>query len=231
MKSRSAFVIATLAVAALTGCNMGSGISGVGGGVNDALLRIVNATGTTLDLTSNGQVVGGSGHVTGGTTSACIRVDPATSNLGLREAGAVSDIGSFAPTLASRTSYTVIAFVSDAGSIQTFTLADEFIPTSGLAGLRIVDVAPGLGSLDVYITPRNGPLDVPSTASIGFGSNTGFFNVDPGTSQVRFTTATTSTIVFDAGTMNLLPGQLSTFVLSQPGGAAGTPVATIVPAC
>jgi hypothetical protein len=229
MKPR--FALATLALVVLAGCDTGSRIPGLGGSVNDALLRIVNETGTTLDLTSNGQAVGGSGHVTAGTTSACIRVDPATATLGLREAGAVSDIGSFAPTLASRTSYTVIAFVSDAGTVQTFTLADEFIPTSGLAGLRIVDVAPGLGSLDAYITPRNGPLDVPSTASIGYGSNTGFFDVNPGTSQVRFTRATTTTIVFDAGTINLLPGQLSTFVLSQPGGAAATPVATLVPAC
>lgn len=229
MKSRLALALAALVV--LAGCDTGSRIPGLGGGADDALLRIVNATGATLDLTSNGQAVGGSGHVTGGTTSACIRVDPATSTLGLREAGAVSDVGGFAPTIASRTSYTVIAFLSDAGAIQTFTFADEFIPTSGLAGLRIVDVAPGLGSLDVYITPRNGPLDVPSTASIGYGSNTGFFDVDPGTSQVRFTLATTHTLVFDAGTMNLLPGQLATLVLSQPGGAAGAPVATLVPAC
>ena len=231
MTARRTLAVATLVLAALAGCNAGSGISGVGGSTNDALLRIVNATGTALDLTSGGQMVGGSGHVTAGTTSDCIRVDPAGAALGLREAGAVSDLGSFAPTIAPRTSYTVIAFTSDVGSTQTFTLADEFIPTSGLAGLRIVDVAPGLGSLDVYITPRSGPLDVPSTASIGFGSNTGFFDVNPGINQVRFTTATTSTIVFDAGTINLLSGQLATLVLSQPGGAAGTPVAKLIPAC
>jgi hypothetical protein len=94
-----------------------------------------------------------------------------------------------------------------------------------------VDVAPTLGSLDVYVTPRSGPLGAPSTASIGYGSDTGFFEVNPGPSQVRFTTATTSTIVFDAGTINLLPGQLATLVLSQPAGAAGTPVAKLIPAC
>jgi hypothetical protein len=231
MIARRALAFATLALVALAGCDVGSRIPGVGGGANDALLRIVNATSVTLDLTSGGQAVGGSGHVTAGTTSDCIRVDPAGPALGLREAGAVSDIGSFVPTLAPSTSYTVIAFTSDVGSVQTFTLADEFIPTSGLAGMRIVDVAPGLGSLDVYITPRNGPLDVPSTASIGYGSNTGFFDVNPGTSQVRFTTATTQTLVFDAGTINLMPGQLATLVLSQPGGAAGTPVARLIPAC
>ncbi|HEX5972656.1 MAG TPA: DUF4397 domain-containing protein [Gemmatimonadaceae bacterium] len=231
MTSRRSVALAALVLFAVTGCDFSSPTTGVGGNADDALLRILNSTSTTLDLTSGGQVVGGSGHVTAGTTSDCIRVDPAGPALGLREAGAVSDLGSFAPTITARTSYTVLAYISDVGSLQTLTLVDAFIPTSGLSGLRIVDVAPGLGSLDVYITPRNGPLDVPSTASIGYGSNTGFFDVNPGINQVRFTTATTSTIVFDAGTINLLPGQLATLVLSQPGGAAATPVATLIPAC
>lgn len=230
MTSRRVLTLA-FALVAVLGCDVGSRIPGVGGGADDVLLRIVNATDVTLDLTSNGQLVGGSGHVTPGTTSACIRIDASTTTLGLRETGAVSDIGSFVPTLTPRTSYTVIPFISDDGSIQTFTLTDAYVPTSGLAGLRIVDIAPGLGSLDVYVTPRDGPLGVPSTASIGFGSNTGFFDVNPGTNTVRFTTATTSTIVFDAGPITVLPGSLSTLVLSQPGGAAATPVATLVPAC
>ena len=230
MTSRRVLVL-VLALVAAIGCDMGSKIPGVGGGSNDILLRIVNATDVTLDLTSNGQVVGGSGHVTPGTTSACIRIDPSTTTLGLREAGAVSDIGSFVPTLTPRTSYTVIPFISDDGSIQTFTLTDAYVPTSGLAGLRVVHVAPGLGSLDVYVTPREGPLGVPSAGNIGFGNNTDFFDVNPGTNTVRFTTATTSTVVFDAGPITLLPGSLSTLLLSQPGGAAATPISTLVPAC
>lgn len=230
MTSRRSLALAVLVLLAATGCDFGSRSSGVGGSTNDALLRIVNATGTALDLTSGGQVVGGSGHVTAGATGTCIHVDPAGPALGLREAGAVSDLGSFAPTIAPRTSYTVLAYTSDIGSIRTFTLVDAFTPTSGLAGLRIVDVAPSLGSLDVYITPRSGPLDVPS-ASISYGSETGFFNVDPGTSQVRFTTSTTSTVVFDAGTITLAPGQLATLVLSQSAGTGGTPVAKLIPAC
>jgi hypothetical protein len=231
MTSRRYFALAVLVLFAVTGCDFGSRSSGVGGSTNDAILRIVNATGTALDLTSGGQVVGGSGHVTAGATGDCIHVDPAGPALGLREAGSMSDLGSFDPTIMARTSYTVLAYTSDVGSIETLTLVDAFAPTSGLAGLRIVDVAPTLGSLDVYVTPRSGPLGVPSTASIGYGSDTGFFEVNPGASQVRFTTATTSSVVFDAGTINLLPGQRATLVLSQPAGAAGTPVAKLIPAC
>lgn len=231
MTARHALAFASFALVAAIGCDVGSRVPGVGGGTDDMLFRIVNATDVTLDLTSSGQLVGGSGHVTPGTTSTCIRIDAGTTTLGLREAGAVSDIGSFVPTLTPRTSYTVIAYIADDGSIQTFTLTDAYVPTSGLSGLRVVDIAPGLGSLDVYVTPRDGPLGIPSTASIGYGSNTGFFDVNPGTNTVRFTTATTSTVVFDAGPITLLPGSLSTLLLSQPGGAAATPTTTLVPAC
>jgi hypothetical protein len=231
MTSRRTVGLVALALTAVTGCDVGSRIPGVGGSANDMTLRIVNTTGVALDLRSNGQAVGGDGHVTSGTTSACISVDPATtSSLGLRETGAVSDVGGFAPTIAPRASYTVVAFVSDAGFVSTFTLLSDYEPAPGLAGLRIVDVAPTLGSLDVYVTPPGAPLDVPGTASVGFGSNTGFFDVNPGGSQVRFTAATTRTVVFDAGTVTLVPGQLSTMVVAQPGGSA-TPVAMLAPAC
>jgi hypothetical protein len=232
MTARRTLAFVALVLAPAMACDVGSNTSGIGSGTNDVVLRIVNTTGVALDLTSNGQFVGGDGHVTPGTTSACIRIDPATTTaLGLREAGAVSDVGSFAPTLTPKASYTVVAFISAAGSVSTFTLPNEYIPTTGLAGFRVVDVAPGLGTLDVYVTPRSGPLDAPSTASIGFGGNTGFFDINPGSSQVRFTVATTRTLVFDAGAITLFSGQLSTMVLSQPGGASGTPVATLVPAC
>ena len=228
---RHTTALATLAFVALAGCNTGSRTAGLGGNANDALFRIVNATGVALDLTSGGQVVGGSGHVNAGAASACISIDPGTTTLGLREAGAVSDIGSFAPTITPGASYTVVVYTSDVGTPLALTLPDDFALISGLAGLRIVHVAPGLGPLDVYITPRAGPLGVPSTASVGFGGNTGFFDTEPGISQARFTIATTPTVVFDAGTFTLQPGQLYTMVLSQPDGAAATPVASLLPAC
>jgi hypothetical protein len=48
---------------------------------------------------------------------------------------------------------------------------------------------------------------------------------------VRFTVATTTTLVFDAGFVTLSPGELATVVLAQPAGPAGAPTGLIVPAC
>lgn len=232
MTSRFTLVFATLAFVTVTGCNVGSRIPGIGDNDNVVLLRVVNTTGAAVDLTSNGQVVGGSGHVNAGSASSCIRIDPAvTTTLGLREAGSPSDLLVSTPTLTAGAIYTVVAFTSDAGSMQAYALADEFTLSSGLAAIRVLHVAPGLGSLDVYVTPRAGPLGVPSTASIGYGGNTGFFDTEPGPTQVRFTVATTSTLVFDAGFVTLSPGELATVVLAQPAGPAGQPTSLIVPAC
>jgi len=232
MMSRYTLALAAAAFVALTGCDVGSRIPGVGGSENAARLRIVNASGVAVDLTSNGQIVGGSGHVNAGATSSCITLDPATTTtVGLRLAGAVSDMGGFTGPLTANVAYTVVVFTSDAGTTNALTLTDEFTPTSGLAGFRIVDVAPGLGTLDVYVTPHSGPLGVPSTASIGYGGNTGFFDVNPGPSQVRFTVATTQTLVFDAGSVSLVASGRSTMVLAQPGGTDATPVATLVSGC
>ena len=231
MMSRTTFALAALALVSLAGCDTGSHTSGVGGSTNDVLIKIVNTTPGAIDLVTNGQVVGGSGHVNAGAASACIRIDPGTTSLGLREAGATSDLALLMTPLIPSAAYTVVAFTSDAGTTDALSLLDEFSPASGLAALRIVDVAPGLGSLDVYVTPRAGPLGVPSTASIGYGGNTGYFDTNAGPSQVRFTIATTSTLVFDAGPITLVSGELATMVLAQPAGPSGTPVAPLVPAC
>jgi len=231
MMSRSAVAFAALALISLAACDTGTRIPGLAGSENSAVIRIVNTTAGAVDLTSNGRVVGGSGHVNAGTTSACINIDPATTTLGLREQGAVGDLGGFAPAITPGAHYTFVAFTSDVGTTSALTLPDQFTPTSGLSALRVVDVAPGLGSLDVYVTPSGAPLGIPSTASIGYGGNTGFFDANPGTSQVRFTIATTPTLVYDAGPITLGLGQLSTMVLAQPAGPTAPPVATLVPSC
>lgn len=231
MTSRYTVALAALALVGFAGCDVGTSTLGFGGSANSALLRIVNTSDVAIDLVTNGIAVGGGGHVAPRSSSSCLRIDPGAAAVRLRETGALADLGDFAPSLAPNATYTVVAFTSDVGTTRTVTLADDFVPTSGLAGLRVVDVAPGLGTLDVYVTPPGEPLGTPSTASIGFGGNTGFFDTNPGTSEVRFTVATTPTLVLDAGPVTLAPGQRATMVLAQPAGAGAAPVVSLVPAC
>jgi hypothetical protein len=231
MMSRPDLALAALALLSLIACDTGSRIPGIGGSENSPVIRIANTTAGAIDLTVNGQVVGGSGHVNAGATSACISIDPAATSIGVREQGAISDVVDFAPALTPRAPYTVVAFASVLGSTRAVALPDQFTPTSGLAGLRILHVAPVLGALDAYVTPIGATLTVPSAAGISYGGNTGFFDVNPGPSQVRFTTTATSVLQFDAGTITPLPGQLYTMVLSSADDASAIPVATLVPSC
>ena len=231
MMSRPGVALAALAFMSLTACDTGSRIPGLAGSGNNAVIRIVNTTGGPIDLTSNGQVVGGNGYVNAGATSACINVDPATSTIGLREQGATGEVTDFAPVLTPQVHYTVVAYASVLGSARALALPDQFTPTSGLAALRVVHVAPALGSLDVYVTPVGAALGIPSAVGVGYAGNTGFFDVNPGTSQVRFTTTASTVLAFDAGPVTLVPGQLYTMVLSSPNSALASPVATLVPSC
>lgn len=232
MTSRSTLAIAALAFTALAACDPGSRIPGTGDSGNDVRVRVVNTTTSAIDLTSNGQVVGGSGHVNAGTGSSCISIDPAvTTSVGVLEEGATSDYLVTTPVLMPGARYTVVAYTSDDGTMRAIALPDELSIPSGLAALRIVHVAPGVGSLDVYVTPRNGPLGTPSTASVGYGGNTGYFDVESGASQLRFTIATTPTLAFDAGTITLTPQELATVVLAQPTGPAGALISLLVPSC
>jgi hypothetical protein len=234
MTTRSAFAVASIALASLTSlaaCDTGTLTLGLGGSTNDAVLRIINTTNGAVDLTTNGLANGGSGHVVARTTSACIRIDPATTTIGMRASGATLDIPGFTPTLLAGGRYTAVAFTSDDTTTHALTLSDDFVPTSGFAALRVVHVAPTLGPLDVYVTAPGAPLAIPSTASVGFGGNTGYFDANPGGNQVRFTLATTPTLVLDAGTVALTSGQLTNLVLAQPGGPAGAAMTMLAPAC
>jgi hypothetical protein len=230
MPSRHPIALATLVLVALAGCDQGSGIVGLGGS-NGAAVRFVNATGTPVDLTANGQVIGGSGHVAAGAFTSCLQVNPATVVLGIRPSGQPTDLPGFAPTFLVGQGYTVIVFEGETGTTQAVAMSDAFTPTSGLGGLRVFDAAPGTGSLDVYVTAPGEPLTVPSTASIGFGGGTPFFDVNPGTSQVRFTVATTPVLFFDAGQVTLLPGSRTTLVLAPPAAGASQPSVLLLPGC
>jgi hypothetical protein len=227
--SRRVWALVVLAALAVAGCDQGTRVAGLVGG-NAASVRFVNATGSPLDLTANGQTFTAGGHVPAGTSSGCLPVT-STVNVGIRLTGESSDVPGFAPAFVAGQGHTVIVFAGGTGTIRVVTMSDEFTPTSGLSGLRVFDAAPGTGSLDVYVTAPGEPLSVPSTASLGFGGGTPFFDVNPGTSQVRFTVATTPVLAFDAGQIVLTPGARATLVLAPAAAGASTPTVMLLPAC
>lgn len=212
-----------LAGVALTACDDGVGVAGVGGQTG-ASVRFVNATGGAIDLTSNGQVIPGDGHILAGATSSCVDVT-ANAGLGIRETGAPSDLPGFAPTFAVGGRYTVIVFPGLSGATQVATLSGTFTPAVGRSGLRIFDALSSADVYDVYVTAPGAPLGLAGAAGLSSGTGTAFFDVAAGTSQIRLTFAATQAVAVDAGNVTLVAGDSPTLVLVSP---AGTSTASIL---
>lgn len=127
------------------------------------------------------------------------------------------------------------------GSQSTFIAADfrsditgilltdsKTTPTSGNANLRLVQIAPSLGAVDVYVVPPNTDLSTvsPFASHLSFGSATGYESLSAGTYQILFTTPDSIFVIFDAGTISLTAGQNRT-VLALNGQSGGFTTATL----
>jgi hypothetical protein len=201
---------------------------------SNATLRVVNATGSNLDLLSGGSVSSGGGNVPFGGSSSCIGVDAANSVLSVRATGATTALPGFAPTLATGGNYAIIAFPGSTNAIQFVTLTtNSFVPdgTLGQSGLAVFNAMAGNGPFDVYVTPPGAALGTPVATSVSFGTASSFFSIPSGTSQVRLTTAGMQTIVLDAGAHTFSPGRNEVLVIAPALPGSSTLRSFFTPAC
>lgn len=104
------------------------------------------------------------------------------------------------------------------------TLSDDNTAASGSVKLRIVQGAlasPGVLALDVFIMPAgNPPSGTPFASNLNFNAVTSYDVLVPGSYDVIFTNAGTTTVVFDTGPLTFSADQNRTLVLVQdcPGG-------------
>jgi Domain of unknown function (DUF4397) len=130
-----------------------SGCGGSGGdSSSNASLRVVNATLThaSIDLLVNSTV---SASATASDTASAY-VSPASGSVTLQinDAGAGTALATSVPTLTGGNHYTMVVYESGS-TVKTVILNEDFAtPASGVATLRLVDVAPEAGKLDVYVT-------------------------------------------------------------------------------
>ena len=212
--------ILVLCTAALAACDTGVTSTGYAGGAG-ATVRLVNATAASLDLAVSGSVAPGNGGLAFGAASICTPIEAGSPNLTVRATGTATALAGFSPAFAAANKYVVVAFADANGLTQFTTFATTtFTPASGQSGLKVVDAAPGTGNYDVYATLPGTALGPSSATNLSFGSSTNFFNVDPGTVQVRLTNAGTQTVVFTAGSQSLSAGRNYALVIGPP--ATGT---------
>jgi hypothetical protein len=228
---------ALLATSLLLAACSSDNVLGLGGGGADtstkAKVRIANATATDLDVVTGTAVAAGNGALGFGEASSCIVTTPATPDLAITQAGTSTSVTPFDVTLQAGRSYTVVAYRDVLGATRLLSVTNQFIPGSGQAGLAVANADATLGgTYDVYVT-ASGPLAgiAPTVASVAPGTTSGFVDVDASaTRQVRLTSAGSTVVLVDVGTVAFVPGQITTLVIGSTVGDVA-PRAFLVAGC
>jgi hypothetical protein len=226
MRARTLITVLLVSTATLAACSsdntLGLGVAGSSNGadtLNNARIRVVNATATSLDVATNGTVSAGNGALGFGTSSSCISVVAANPSLTIRLAGTTTTVPGFTPAFLSGVDFTVIAYPGAGGVTQFVTVSNTFTPAADQAAMRVFNAAAAVTSFDVYVTTPGISLatSVASANSVSSGTGSFYFNVPGGTTQqIRVTPAGSSTLLLDVGNVTLDAGKTVTLVIAPP---------------
>jgi uncharacterized protein DUF4397 len=87
-------------------------------------------------------------------------------------------------------------------------------PPANMVALRLINVAPSAGTVDVYITGADSTLTTPSATNVTFENTSGYLTVpNGGTLRLRVTAAGTKTVLLDVDASSLTIGQVRSIVL------------------
>jgi hypothetical protein len=198
---------------------LGALLGACGGGADrtKAQVRLVNASAgySQLDLQVDGQLR--QGQVPYGGSDGYVEIDPGKASSSITSAGSATTLLSFTPALSEKKYYSVLAFGA-AGALRQMLL-DENIgaPDTNKALLRVVNVSPDAGALDVYLTAPTDllPNVVAVQTAVAYGVQGNYTLVNSGTWRLRITAAGSKTDVrLDVPVVVLASKQISTLVLT-----------------
>ncbi len=131
--------------------------------------------------------------------------------------------------IAKKGNFTLIA-VNPASEMGTLFVSDDYeAPAKGNARLRLLHVAPGAGTVDVYITAPGASIAgiEPTVADLAYLGSSGYLEAPAATYQLRICPAGTKTVAIDSGPVALAAGQvLSGLALGDP--QRGVPFSALV---
>jgi len=187
------------------------------GSSNNATVRFINATSTSLDIGQGGTVATGNGALAYGTFSNCLTVDATNANVAVRQTGTSTALTGFTPAFQPGGNYTVIVYPGAGGTTQFTTVANAFTPAAGQGGLRVFNAAGTGTNYDIYVGAPGAALGSPAANNISYGSGSSYFNVATNAAQqVRLTNAGSQTVVLDVGNRSFAAGQNATLVIAPP---------------
>jgi hypothetical protein len=193
---------------------IGMSVSGCGGG-GKTRMRMMNAVPdeSNLALLIDGTSV--AGNVAYGTSTGYMNVNSGSRHMQIEPSGATNVIIDQNISIASGTDTTMIAekFSTNPASLLVLT-DDNSAPTSGNFKLRVVNAAPSLGPVDLYIVAPDTDLNTVSAtiSNLAFGSSTGYQSLSAGAYEIELTNVGEKFPVIDTGSQAFSSGQVRTFV-------------------
>ncbi len=193
---RAFVVLACLAVFALAGCGLNPSGNGTG-----TTLRVANLIPGSTSVTVT---AGDSAFMSGApfeTITSYADIPAGTYTFNVNIAGTTTPAFSSVNTLFNVSAYTFLTY-GQTTTVGGLMLADTLlqnVPTGNFA-LRLANVSPTAGVLDVYLTAPGADLSAvsPIVTAVAYQSNSAFINTAQGTYQLRLTRSGTKEVVFDA---------------------------------
>ena len=193
-------VLVCLLGLALTSCNTGNG---VGATPNLTRVRVVNlvpnAAAIDVRLDSTAVVTG----LQFEQTTQYVTVDAGTREFKVSADGGATNIINVSFNLAVAVDYTFVVY-GPVEAINQKILIDttSLIPNGGTFDIRVINVATGISSVDLYLTLPGTDLSVtaPSVSGVAFGA-TSLYGVVPtptGDYQLRVTVGGSKEVIYDA---------------------------------
>ena len=188
-------------VVALPGCNTGQGVGATAIVTRVRVVNLIpNAAGITLTLDTDAPLVTGLGFQQ---LTQYLNVNPGLHEFKVSVDGGATTLLGSTLGLSSGTDYTFIVFgpVEAANSVVELD-SPAPIPDSGFFFLRFIDLAAGVGGIDVYLTPLGADISAtaPVIANATYRGTTGFVRVATGDFQIRVTPNSTKEVIYDSGT-------------------------------
>jgi len=196
-------------------------LAGCGGG-GSTRLRMLNAVPDQPDLALLLDGTSLAGNVAYGTSTGYLKVSSGSRHVQIEPSGGTNVIIDQTLSIGSGTDTTIIAENFSTSPATALILTDDnSAPASGDFKLRVINAAPGLGPVDVYVVAPGTDLNTVSAtvSNLAFASSTSYQSLAGGAYEIEFTNVGQKFPVIDTGSQTFVSGQIRTFVgLNAQGG-------------
>lgn len=146
-----------------------------------------------------------------------------------RPANTGTNVVDFNVPLADGESKTVIAY-NDFAHIKASVLTDDrSTPAPGVMRVRIFDLSPSAGNVDVYFNPPSTNIAnvAPTNPNVSFEENLGYVTIPAGAYRIFITKAGTKNVIMDSGVQQFTSQEVRTIILLDKKGG-GTPLLALI---